>query len=65
MKSIFITLLIAIISGIIIGFSSCSDDDCQVDGENCSVSYREANNIDYDCCSRLTCSDRNGYLVCN
>jgi hypothetical protein len=45
--------------------SGCGGGECQVQGENCSQAYREANGIDYDCCDGLTCSQNSlGDLVC-
>jgi hypothetical protein len=35
--------------------SACGGE-CGVNGENCSDSYKEANNITYSCCSGLRCS---------
>ena len=40
-------------------------DPCQVEGENCSMAYREANGIDYGCCEGLSCSENaQADLVC-
>jgi hypothetical protein len=61
--AILVSLALAV--ALLPAVSGCADEECQVDGENCSQAYRDANGIDYDCCDGLSCTENAlGDLVC-
>lgn len=55
MRRMIRLLVVAVSVGIFAGLVACGSDSCQVQGENCSDSYKAANNITYGCCAGLGC----------
>lgn len=49
-----LTLAVALL--VALGLGACGESKCQVQGENCSTSYKQANGITYGCCGGLSCS---------
>lgn len=67
MRRMLRLLVVAASVGVFAGLVACgSDEKCQVQGENCSQSYKTANNITYGCCAGLSCSSGpvSGVLIC-
>ena len=60
MKAIHVVTVmgtLALLLALVPAAGGCAAEDCQVEGENCSQAYRDANGIDYDCCEGLSCTE--------